>query len=64
MIYLLRLEPLLLTLLLRLLLRLEAGERFLGEGDLSSLPFGDRSRLPFATSGSGLDMGQGYETKH
>lgn len=56
LIYLLRLEPLLLTLLLRLLLRLEAGEPFLGDGDLSSLPVGDRSGLPFTTSRSGLDI--------
>ena len=56
LIYLLRLEPLLLTLLLRLLLRLEAGDPFLGDGDLSSFPFGDRSGLPFTTSRSGLDI--------
>jgi len=56
--YLLRLEALrlLLALLLMLLLRSEAGERFLGDGERSSLPRGDTSLLPFATSGSGLDM--------
>lgn len=58
MIYLLRLEALrlLLALLLMLLLRSDAGERFLGDGERSSLPRGDASLLPFATAGSGLDM--------
>ena len=58
LIYLLRLEPLrlLLALLLMLLLRSEAGDRFLGDGERSSFPRGDRSLLPFVASGSGLDM--------
>ena len=56
--YLLRLEALrlLLALLLMLLLRSDTGERFFGDGERSALARGDTSLLPFATSGSGLDM--------
>lgn len=56
--YLLRLDTLLLllTLLLKLRLRSEPGERALGEGDRSAFAAGEDARLPFAASGSGLDI--------